>query len=327
LGAARPCGTPPIGTALNAFLRHRASTIPSVYRQTWDAQWAMENASRSLRSELDLAVDVGRAAAFRAACPVAHARADDYCPRQFVGSGGLRLIAGIRFRNLDRCAPFIEVIEAIRSLASGHEVAGVLGGIATHFGVFAPKWVRLRERLDRAAPLHSTPGVEPGKVTMAAPVGVIVRADVPAREDAAVLPSTVAAVYERYRVAYDEFRQARPRLVRHVRREQPDDLARSERDGALFEIRVNGAWAGVISGWRETEGPLRGFSINEFFLSAPYRGGGLGPAVQRAFARQLPAAPSDALFGTIHPDNRPALQVASRLGRVPLYAQYWVPLD
>lgn len=101
-------------------------------------------------------------------------------------------------------------------------------------------------------------------------------------------------------------------------------------DDHLFEIFVDGAWAGVIAVFRDTNTGLSGFCVVEVVLTETFRAQGLGSAVQRRLAAQLLSQgtePTEILFGTVGDMNIPARRAAVRAGRVDLGGHVWLPLE
>ena len=102
------------------------------------------------------------------------------------------------------------------------------------------------------------------------------------------------------------------------------DLDEHRQEGLLFEVRVDGAWAGVVAAVRSEKQGLRGFVVIEMFLDGAHRGRGWGPAVGRHLIERLPARAGDALYGTIHHGNAAARRSAERGGREDVGVFLWV---
>ena len=79
---------------------------------------------------------------------------------------------------------------------------------------------------------------------------------------------------------------------------------------------------------RRGEQGLRGFSVEELCLDAPFRRQELGNAVLRHGIKNLlklsQVDPQDMLWGTIHADNLPSLRNAQGVGRTVVGSYIWV---
>ena len=79
---------------------------------------------------------------------------------------------------------------------------------------------------------------------------------------------------------------------------------------------------------RRGEQGLRGFSVEELYLDAPFRRQGLGNAVLRHGIKNLlklpQVNPQDMLWGTIRADNVPSLRNAQGIGRAIIGSYIWV---
>jgi hypothetical protein len=135
------------------------------------------------------------------------------------------------------------------------------------------------------------------------------------------------AFYPRYESAHAEVSRGFTPLMRaSVRLESGETLAKCRNEGALFEILIDGEWAGIIAATRESGLGLPGFQIAEEILTAPFRGRGLAKPVQREFVAQLPAKDDDFLSGMILAENRPSLRTALGVGRTDLGGFHFIHL-
>ncbi len=97
-------------------------------------------------------------------------------------------------------------------------------------------------------------------------------------------------------------------------------------EGTLFDIEVDGQWAGIMAASRDVDGPLAGHLILEEFLDAPFRGRGLAARAQRCLIDVLPEAPGGLLFGTIDGVNHASMRTALKTGRMDVGGWTFVPL-
>ena len=131
--------------------------------------------------------------------------------------------------------------------------------------------------------------------------------------------------YPRYVEAYEQMFLARPQMRGEVRVESEETLAACHAEGLLYEIAVDGAWAGIMAARHQVIAGLSGTYMVEILLDGPARGQGLGPAVHQRLAAKVAAAdPSAILTGIIAPVNEPSLKTATRAGRVEIGVWHWI---
>ncbi len=81
--------------------------------------------------------------------------------------------------------------------------------------------------------------------------------------------------YLHYVETYEQMFAARPQLRGQVRIEPEKSLANCLEQGLLNEIRVDGAWSGIVAASRETFAGVTGGYMNEVVLEAAARALGL----------------------------------------------------
>jgi len=141
--------------------------------------------------------------------------------------------------------------------------------------------------------------------------------------------ATTLGFYPRYADLYRRLQADHPELRAVVRTESEEDMQEYLEAGHLFEVSVDGAWAGVTAVFKDVNTGLSGFCVAEIVLDHAFRGQGLGNAVQLQLASQLVAGGAeraDLLFGTIGAVNVAARRTALRAGRVDLGGHVWVTL-
>jgi len=96
--------------------------------------------------------------------------------------------------------------------------------------------------------------------------------------------------------------------------------------GTIFEVRLDGRWAGVLAGEPAVSHGLRGAVVIELLLDPAVRGRGHGRHLSVLLARALPLPDDQLLFGTIHADNSPAYRAATRAGRTDVGGEVLIPI-
>ena len=215
-------------------------------------------------------------------------------------------VAVIRFVGLDVNRPFVSIISTLRRVEQ-RELGQIL---AENVSVFNPHSVRmpvpesfeyqdfaqadrytvvgdLREILGR-------PKVSAGKVELCVPADL--------------------GFYQAYLEEYEAFHQASPELRQEVRPESREDLQDSLEAGLLFQIFIDGNFAGVIGGDLQKYHGIQSVHVREEILFRSYRGRGFGAQAQRAFCEALDGSVK-LLCGSIFHKNTSSLKTALRNGR------------
>lgn len=97
---------------------------------------------------------------------------------------------------------------------------------------------------------------------------------------------------------------------------QPTTSTSCARAGTLFEVLLDGNWAGVLAAEPAVAHGLRGATVVELLLTHEVRGRGLGKDLSVLLARNLPLPDDHVLHGTIHIDNHTARRSALAAGRI-----------
>lgn len=293
--------------------------------RAWLSAEAIEtNLQQELDDDLERLHSDALAAEFGHYCPVQGATADDYKNR-LLTVGGLELLTGIRFLGLDMNQPFVDVMYGSKPVLTPEQLSHVRDAIRLEFAVFKPK--RLRFYVASELPQLTDAG---DKRLIAAPLGVMLTQPRPdAFERVALRRAESLRFYPEYAAIYRELYAEKPQLQAVARAESEDDMQGYLGAGQLFEVFVDGAWAGVTAVYKDVNTGLSGFCVGEIVLAKAFRGQGSGSSVQLQLASQLAyqgAGQSELLFGTIGAVNVSARRAALRAGRIDLGGHIWVPL-
>ncbi|MBB6099456.1 GNAT superfamily N-acetyltransferase [Deinobacterium chartae] len=312
--------------ALTPLLETALSALPAPLRVWYSPSELVAQLGRDLKLELSRLSDDVFAERFWARCAAPGTTPDDYRNR-WLDLDGLRVLTGIRFKGLDMAQPFVDVVASTAPLEAPDLWQALAARIRSEYAVFRP----LQLRVFRAgpAPLELAPGLPVVAHTRLVAGLLSAMRSLPDPAHFARLeahPASNLNFYPRYRAIYDALHAESPERREFARPESEEDLQEALEDGLLFEMRIEGVWAGVMAAYRGVGHGLRGFVVGEMLLDSAFRGQGLGPAAQRCFAHALPARPGDTVFGHIHPRNVAALTTARRCGRQDLGGELFVRL-
>jgi len=280
-----------------------------------------ENLRREIEGDLERLVSDDLAEGFKYHCPIPNTLASDYKNR-LLDVDGLSLLAGIRFLGGDLGRPFVGVLYQSTPLLEGAQLTALLRTLKDEFAVFNPK----QAHFYRASHLPSFLGVQGDKRFLAAPLRELKRRPLPdAFARISLQKAATLDFYPAYSAVYEQLHAEQPELKAVTRRESEEDLAAYHEEGTLFEVFVDGAWAGVIAVFRSVDIGLHGYCMGEIVLHKAYRGQMLGAAVQRHLIERLDDR-GEVLYGTIGANNTAALRTAQRVGRIDLGGHFWIPL-
>jgi GNAT superfamily N-acetyltransferase len=250
--------------------------------------------------------------------------APEFYKHRLLEVAGRRLIAGIRFFGMDIERPFIDVPRISKPLEHQSQQLEISRLLSKEFAIFKPT----RWRIFQASHLeYQFAGCDPDKRVIAGLLSSINAQPKPLNFKRVELkPAINLEFYPRYEALYQDLFTQRPWLSDVSRTETLEDLQHYLENDKVFEIFVDGVWAGITIAARDQEWGLKGWLMIEIVLDSRWQGQGLGVAVQRQLATQLEDAGNDTLFGTIGAVNIPMQKTATKVGRVNLGGEYWVNL-
>ena len=278
----------------------------------------------ALREELRWQVDVACqdlewARDFAAHQPASGAPAKMFLNRWLPAGNDLTVLAGPRYQGRDPDRPFVEVTAADRLLTAA-DLPALRRLARDEFAVFHP--------LDLRVWTADVPGTWPDTRAemrlVAAPLGQLRRRDV--TNALTVRPATDLSWYDRYVAVHDRHVAADPAHADRSRVETTADLDHLGGAATLFEVLVDGSWAGVLAAEPVVAHGLRGATVVVLMLTQEARGRGFGKGLSALLARNLPMPDDQVLSGTIHVDNLTARRSALAAGRIDVGGRVVVPL-
>jgi hypothetical protein len=291
----------------------------------WVHEHVTEPERRSALAEelgfwLDTAArDPAYAASFAQVAPQSGEPPASYLDRWLSLDTGGHVLAGPRYLGRDPDLPFMGVSASDRPLVAAD--AEPLRGLARReFAAFHPRFVLLQT----ADPIGAWAGTRPEQRQLVGRLGDL-RGRTTPPELAAVRRSDTA-VYDRYRQIFELDVEHDPVHARHTRAETREDLQALADQGLLFDVEVDGAWAGIVAAEPDARRGVRGATVIELILAHRFRRRGYGRHLSTLLARGVPLPDDQFLVGTIHADNTAAYRSALAAGRVDVGGEIVVPL-
>ncbi len=292
--------------------------------RAWDTTGRLEHAlAAEIDQDLERVEDPAFAEQFRDAVPIPGRSAADFRFQRF-DLEGRAIIASIGFVGLNPDRPFVRIARMSDPVTSDDERDRLTAALAEPFEAFGPDRVRFGQPAHAAYQFGESPG---DMRLVGGPVARMRALDVPQTNRVLLERATDTGWYDRYTAIYDSVHTERPWLTDVAQPESEEDMRSYVAEGLLFEIQIDGAFAGITGASAGSRDGLHGFNVVEIVIGTEFRGQHLGPAIQHHLAKSMPNEPGACLFGTIGADNRPALRAAIDAGRTDLAGDYWVPIQ
>lgn len=272
---------------------------------------------REVEQELSRCTDDEFARGFYDYCKIEGTTPGDYKYRILNTPLG-EAVASIRFIGGDLEKPAVFLIYRDFDLDTASDIQRVSEFIAFEYEDFTPKRIRWHIPEIKDDLIKANPSIRGDLVYVAGFIDELRAAARPANFDRVRLRKAEGmGWYSDYTAEFDTIFREWPDFVEMARAEEQDTMKDLLDKGLLFEIEIDGSWAGIAAANRMTDNYLSGFCVIEELLVSAFRGQRLAPAVQRHLIEHLPASGDDMLFGTIHYENKPSLRTAMRTGRRP----------
>jgi hypothetical protein len=266
------------------------------------------------------AMDLSWAANFRSQVPDVGEPVESYLAKWLpLADGGSHVLIGPRYLGLDPEWPFVAVAASDRPLVPADQAA-LVSLAREKFAAFSPRFVMVTA----FDPAGSWPGSTPEMRLVTGLLDDLRRRPVP--RSLRTEPRRDTGIYEDYVRIHQIHVESTPIHARYARCESREDLQELAEMGFLFDVFVESRWAGLLAARPGAVGGMPGAVVVELILDHPYRGQGYGPALGTLLARALPLAGDQALFGTIHYENKPAYRAALGSGRVDVGGEVVIPI-
>jgi GNAT superfamily N-acetyltransferase len=215
----------------------------------------------------------------------------------------------MRFERLDVTKPFVDASPLSRPLET-RDLPGLAAAAREIYGIHRPRYVRLWS----SEAVDAFPGAVRDRRQFAALIKDLQPRNVP--PGLVLTPAKDLDHYEDAQRAYDAVDQAHPDHPVQSRLQSKESLEESVEAGLLFDITVDGVWAGYVGALTESEEALGlpAYVVEELILTPEFRGQGLGAHLSTLMAQALPPT-HPILIGTIHANNTGATTAATHAGR------------
>ncbi|GAA0952072.1 hypothetical protein GCM10009554_54600 [Kribbella koreensis] len=221
----------------------------------------------------------------------------------------LSAMLSMRFEGLDITKPFVDATPMSRPLEP-RDLPALAAAAQDLYGIHHPRYVRLWS----AEPVDAFPGALRDRRQYAALIKDLQPRNVP--PGLVLTTATNVDHYEEAQRAYDAVDQAHPEHPTQAHLQSKESLQESVEAGRLFDVTVDGTWAGYVGALTDSEEALAlpAYVVEELILTPAFRGKGLGTHLSTLMAQSLPPT-HPILIGTIHANNTGAITAATQAGR------------
>lgn len=243
-------------------------------------------------------------------CGIAGTRPEDFAEHLVEVEGGRWVICGIRHLGMNLEMPFVQLVTSVpfRDMKSARRI--YREHLEARFAMFRPKWVQVYSKTGD----ESEAG---GMMFLVARAGEVMER---MKEDGwkgggleLRLPED-DSYYGWYSGVYDRFHAKYPEKRDWVQKNDLELMSACREDGALRVAYLEGQRIGLIAAEREPFLGHDGIYFVEILLREPWRGKGLGRAMQQRFVEEC-CRPEDIVWGLIDRGNAPSLGIARSNGR------------
>jgi hypothetical protein len=230
-----------------------------------------------------------------------------------------RVMLSMRYENGIPDRPFVDASVLGRAPVTGRDLVDLAEAADATYRGLRPRYLRVWS----SHPAETFAGTSPDKRFLAAPVQQLRATRLPGNLTAR--RSVDLSHYDDADAAYRSVDGTHPAHPRQAVIESRDALADTLDRGLLFDVLLDGTWAGYIAARAGGRLGLPGYTVQELVLAPHARGHSLGEYLSPLLARCLPAT-AGVLIGTIHHHNRGALDAARRAGRIDIGGWFTIPL-
>lgn len=310
---------------VSEFIEYDLLSIPPTISQWLPVEQIHANLNIELAKNQHSMRDDIFAYGFKKLCPVEGTSADHYKFRILELKHNLKALTSIRFKCLDVTQPYVEILHKNFLIKSVDQIKQLASEIHQHYKIFAPKWIRL---FDSSGILEQAVDDKTVICDLRLFAGLIeklkLRPFPKTQEKVALEPARDMEIYSLYQELYGELYKENPALRSMLCKESPHTFQKIRDAGTLFNILIEGKWAGIIGLSEEYEKFLYGYRMVDQIISKPYRGKGFAVAVQRRLIEVIESKKNEVLFGQISPSNISSARTALRVGREDIGGWYFI---
>jgi len=275
------------------------------------------------QGDLDLATSLEFAQMRYERFAIPGASVNDYYNRWQPAGGDLTALLSIRFEGGDRDKPFVDLSGTSRPWTET-DLPALARATLEAFSLFRPRYLRLMS----GAAVDVVPGLGRDRRFLAAPLAELAAVPSAVPPELKLCPTTDDRHLAQAVAAYAALDAQHPAHAGQTGVIGAEDLAECVEAGLMYDVNVDGTWAGYAGVLPDEKLGLEVYTVQELLLTPEFRGRGYGAHLTTLLARALVegAEPGRVLLGTIHVDNAGAYPAALRAGRYDVGGWVQLPL-
>lgn len=258
------------------------------------------------------------------------AQPKDFLNQSISFSESKHLIAGIRFINLNREKPFLDVYPGF-NLFCPRMFEPVCEKLKEAFKIFSPKRMRVRTNISYLRKIQHESARLKIEEDMIWLTGRAVPQSPSNPRMFTLMPRSPVEFYDEYTKEHSAFLEDHKNFEDYVPVSSMEELQESYKSGHLYAAYKEGVFGGFIGGRVSEFYGTKCIEIVEEFLFKRFRGQGLGKHLQAEFLQRLSTesalGESPMVFGSIHSGNVASLSTALANNRRPELWDVFVSLE
>ncbi len=303
---------------LNKWVELELLNCPSWIKERVGIEEIRRRVSKSVQQNLSFCFDDEFAKRNYGYCKIKGTSAEDYKYR-FLSTPFGEIVTSIRFIGGDLNKPAVYLVYKDFELVDAKNIRLICQLLKKEYTIFNPERIFWNSSNIESKLIDTEDFVTGDMVTISYFLDHLQSLEKPDNFDQIELKHARSLEwYAIYQNAYEALQKKWPAFVEMGQLSSESTLQELMNKKLLFEIFVEGEWAGVIGSNEDNEGLLIGYYIEEEFLLEQFRGKKMAASVQRHLIERLSPENDSMLSGTIHYDNLPSLKTAKRVGRKPI---------
>lgn len=235
---------------------------------------------------------------------------DDYKYKLIITPLG-EMITSIRYVGGDLNKPAVYLIHKYFDLKELKDIKLIGEIIEKEYAVFKPKRLRWYSSAIETELIEDNDFIDGDLIYVAEFVDNLKKQSLPKNFNKVTIHhATSLNWYSEYQKGFESIYKKQPAFIEMVQVESKDTFNELINKQLLFEINVDGNWAGIIAADKGHDYFFKGYYIVEEFLIEEFRGKQLASSAQRHLINQLESNTNEMLFGTIHFGNPASLRTA-----------------
>lgn len=309
------------------FLETDLELTPSLIFEWIPKEKVLANLKDELLNNTKSMYDDIFAHGFKRLCPFKDINADNYKYQVLKLDDHRKIMTSIRFKGLNISNPFVEILHFNFKPNFKEDLEDLQKAILLKYDEFKPKSIRVFCSPEIFTTFDIDVNTSCDFRFVAALISDIKSKPKPLNyEKVSLTSANDLKIYSRYLNLYDQLYRENPNLIHVISTESRESFEKVRNAGTLFNIEINGKWAGIVGVSKKSEKFLHGYEMFDIIISKSFRQKGFTHAIQRRLIDKLESYHHETIFGQINPLNTNVLKTALKIGGKDLGGWYFINL-